>query len=86
MTDGQYDVAIIGAGPAGAICAIQCAKAGLRTTLIEANTKAKFGHPCVLEIERDVFRRCEVPDPEGAEIVFAEKGYKMYGPTGEFAY
>jgi len=86
MANERYDVAIIGAGPAGALCAIQCAKAGLRTTLIEAEAKTKFGHPCVLEIERGVFARCDVPAPSADEIVFAEKGYRMFGPTGEYAF
>src|SRR5580693_2645166 len=35
----DYDVAIIGAGPAGSTCAAFCAQAGWRTLLIE---KARF--------------------------------------------
>src|SRR5204862_1416746 len=31
----QFDVAIVGAGPAGSTCATLCAQAGLRTLLIE---------------------------------------------------
>src|SRR5690348_9902640 len=31
----QFDVAIVGAGPAGSTCAAFCAKAGLRTLLID---------------------------------------------------
>jgi flavin-dependent dehydrogenase len=30
-----FDVAIVGAGPAGATCAAHCAAAGLRTLLLE---------------------------------------------------
>jgi len=40
----SYDVAIIGAGPGGYVCAIRCGQLGLRTVLIEA---AELGGVCL---------------------------------------
>ncbi|MDP6626852.1 MAG: NAD(P)/FAD-dependent oxidoreductase [Methanopyri archaeon] len=37
---GQYDVIIIGAGPAGLLCAAYCGREGLRTLVLEKNAKA----------------------------------------------
>ncbi len=34
----MFDVAIVGSGPAGATCAAFCARAGLRTVLLERET------------------------------------------------
>ena len=31
----KYDVAIIGSGPGGYVCAIRCAQLGMKTALIE---------------------------------------------------
>ena len=39
MSDQEFDVAIIGAGPGGYVCAIRCAQLGLKTALVE-----KDGH------------------------------------------
>jgi len=37
---GPYDVIIIGAGPAGLLCAAHCGREGLRTLVLEKNAKA----------------------------------------------
>ncbi len=34
--EGSFDVAVIGGGPGGYICAIRCAQRGLKTALIES--------------------------------------------------
>ncbi len=39
-----YDVVVIGAGPAGYVCAIRCAQLGLRTAVVE---KEKLGGVCL---------------------------------------
>ena len=33
----QFDVIVIGSGPAGYVCAIRCAQLGLKTAVIEQN-------------------------------------------------
>ena len=45
MPPDRYDVIIAGAGPAGSICARACAKAGIRTLLLERDTFPRF-KPC----------------------------------------
>ena len=56
----QYDVAIVGAGPVGSLCALAHAREGARVALLEANPKAserlagEWLHPPAVEILRDV--------------------------------
>ncbi len=40
----HYDVTVIGAGPAGYVCAIRCAQLGLKTAIIE---KDELGGVCL---------------------------------------
>ena len=40
LAAGRYDVAIVGAGPAGSLCALAHAQKGARVALLEANPKA----------------------------------------------
>jgi D-hydroxyproline dehydrogenase subunit beta len=55
MTSPVYDVVIIGGGIVGAACAAECAGAGLRTAVVEANmigggaTAAGMGHLVVMD-------------------------------------
>ena len=55
MTQPAYDVAIIGAGIVGAACALECAREGMHTVIIEANiiaggaTAAGMGHLVVMD-------------------------------------
>jgi dihydrolipoamide dehydrogenase len=44
MADTQYDVAVIGGGPGGYICAIRCARLGKKTILVE---KQSLGGTCL---------------------------------------
>ena len=55
-----YDVAIIGAGPVGSLCALAHARKGARVALLEANPKAsgrlagEWLHPPAVRILRDI--------------------------------
>ena len=55
----NYDVAIVGAGPAGSLCALAHARKGARVALLEANPKAsrrlagEWLHPPAVQILRD---------------------------------
>ncbi len=58
--NGRYDVAIVGAGPVGSLCALLHARKGARVVLLEANPKAsrrlagEWLHPPAVQILRDV--------------------------------
>ena len=63
MTDsrgGSYDVAIVGAGPVGSLCAIAHARKGYRVALFEANPAAskrlagEWLHPPAARILREL--------------------------------
>lgn len=55
MTSAAYDIAIVGAGIVGAACAAECARAGMRVVVIEADmigggaTAAGMGHLVVMD-------------------------------------
>src|ERR1700757_2536080 len=57
-----FDVAIVGAGPAGATCAAFCAKAGLRTLIIEREKfpREKVCGDCINPACWPVLERLEV--------------------------
>ena len=40
----RFDVIVIGAGPGGYVAAIKCAKAGLRTAIVENRTVGGTSH------------------------------------------
>ena len=60
MNSKQYDIAIVGAGPVGSVCALAHAKKGARVALFEANPKAskrlagEWLHPPALRTLREV--------------------------------
>ncbi|MEO8205646.1 MAG: FAD-dependent monooxygenase, partial [Chthoniobacterales bacterium] len=55
----QWDVAIVGAGPAGSVCAAFCAKLGLKTLLLDRSSfpRDKVCGDCVNPAAWDVLRR-----------------------------
>ena len=69
----KTDVAIIGAGPAGLMASISSAKAGAKTTVIEANTSAGR------KLLRTGRTRCNL-----THIGSVEDFIKAYGPFGRF--
>ncbi len=79
----RYDVAIVGAGPIGSLCAIAHARKGARVVLLEANPKASLRlagewlHPPAVRILRDVGigLDTQLRDPTGKGFaVFPEDG------------
>ncbi|MEO6052897.1 MAG: NAD(P)/FAD-dependent oxidoreductase [Chthoniobacterales bacterium] len=60
----QWDVAIVGAGPAGSICAAFCAKLGLKTLLLDRSSfpRDKVCGDCVNPAAWDILNRLEWQD------------------------
>ena len=77
----RYDVAIIGAGPVGSLCALAHARKGARVALFEANPNAQSGlkgewmHPPALRMLQEVGIQFDTPStlPKGF-AVFPEDG------------
>jgi flavin-dependent dehydrogenase len=86
MKGAAYDVVVAGAGPGGAVCALACARRGLRTLLVEAGARGKHGLDCVLEVGKDIFGLIDLPPPAGDELAFVDSGVKVYSPAGQFAF
>lgn len=86
MESATFDVVIAGAGPAGAMCALSCARNGLKTALLETKSEADYGNPYVLELEKDVFDICDLPHPEGDEVPFVIEKIKAFSPSGWLAF
>ncbi len=77
----NYDVVVVGAGPAGAIAAKYAAKNGANTLLIEEH--ASIGSPvqCTGLISITALNECEIG--EGSFVLNKMKGAFVYAPNGE---
>ncbi len=77
----NYDVAVIGAGPAGAIASKYAARNGAQTLLIEEH--ASIGSPvqCTGLISKAALTQCDVG--EGSFILSRMKGAFVYAPNGD---
>ncbi|MFO7567341.1 MAG: FAD-dependent oxidoreductase [Enhygromyxa sp.] len=64
----RFDVAIIGAGTAGAGAAWQCARRGLRVVCLDARPLAEAGARWVNGVARWLLGAAEIPLPEGDEL------------------
>lgn len=64
----RFDVAIVGAGTAGAGAAWQCARRGLRTICIDARPLDQAGARWVNDVARWLFEAAEIPLPQGEEL------------------
>ncbi len=79
----RYDVAVVGAGPVGSLCALAHARKGARVALLEANPKAsgrlagEWLHPPAVRILRDIGVEVDAlprSDTGKGFVVFPEDG------------
>jgi digeranylgeranylglycerophospholipid reductase len=77
----NYDVVVVGAGPAGAIAARYAARNGAKTLLIEEH--ASIGSPvqCTGLISTKALKECELD--EGSFALSKIRGAFVYAPNGE---
>lgn len=76
----KYDVAIIGAGPAGAICALECAKKGLSAVLIDKNEFIGQTSVCGGLLPASVLLNFDVP----RKLIKRKlKGFLINSPSGK---
>ena len=79
MNQPFYDVVIVGAGPAGNICAYFTAKAGLSTLVLEEHAAAGLFVNCTGIIGKEAFRRLNLPTEP---IVSHLQAITFYAPSG----
>ncbi|HMZ31327.1 MAG TPA: FAD-dependent oxidoreductase, partial [Methanoregulaceae archaeon] len=71
----QYDVVVVGAGPAGSTCARRCAELGLSTCLIEEHAAIGYPVQCAGLLSARALAACQVSEKpvlnevSGASIV-----------------
>lgn len=75
----MYDVAVIGAGPAGAMCATLTAQAGLSTLLLEEHEAPGLFVNCTGIIGAEAFRRLNLPTEP---ILSSLQEITFYAPSG----
>lgn len=79
MAERLYDVVVIGAGPAGNICAYLTAKAGLSTLVLEEHEQAGLFVNCTGIIGAEAFRRFNLPKET---ILSRLQAITFYAPSG----
>ncbi|MDP3103434.1 MAG: NAD(P)/FAD-dependent oxidoreductase [Candidatus Methanoperedens sp.] len=77
----KYDVAVIGAGPTGAIASKYAAWNGARTLLIEEHSSIGSPVQCTGLISKAALTQCEVG--EGSFVLSRMKGAFVYAPNGD---
>ncbi len=80
----HVDVAILGAGTAGAACAFHCASRGLKVVLVEKKSREKAGARWVNGVTARQFVDAGIPLPTGDELVCDAGPFHMIaneGPT-----
>lgn len=86
MTQPIYDVAIVGAGPAGSACAIHLARAGLRVVIVDRGVFPRH-KPCAEYLSpaaEPLLRDLGVLDLLEATRPARLKGFRIYAPDGTY--
>ncbi|MBU3966992.1 MAG: NAD(P)/FAD-dependent oxidoreductase [Euryarchaeota archaeon] len=77
----KYDVAVVGAGPTGAIASKYAARNGARTLLIEEHSSIGSPVQCTGLISKAALVQCEIG--EGNFVLSRMKGAFVYAPNGD---
>ena len=75
-----FDIAVLGAGPAGACSALFLAQAGFKVALVEKRAFAKAGPSWVNAIYMDALDGTGLVRPAGEEIDLAGFGVQFFSP------
>ncbi|MBI3615732.1 MAG: NAD(P)/FAD-dependent oxidoreductase [Candidatus Omnitrophica bacterium] len=79
MTQRLFDVVVIGAGPAGSVCATLTAKAGLSTLLLEEHEEAGLFVNCTGIIGAEAFSKLNLPTEP---ILGSLQRIRFFAPSG----
>jgi len=80
----QYDVVVVGDGPAGSTCARRCAEQGLSVCLVEEHGAAGIPVQCAGLLSLNAFRECEVSMAPVLATVRGARVVSSLGPVLEF--
>ena len=79
MSEHLYDVVVIGAGPAGSVCATLTAKAGLSTLVVEEHEEAGLFVNCTGIIGAEAFSKLNLPTEP---ILSSLQAITFFAPSG----
>jgi len=82
----DFDVLIVGAGPAGCIAARELARSGLNVGLFDKSSRESLGKSVVVEIERSIFAEAHVEPLTEEEIPYHAKKVRLFTPWGREAF
>lgn len=82
----DFDVAVVGAGPAGCLAARNLAREGLQVGLFDASPREKLGKRIVVEAEEPMFARLGVAAPSGDEIPYHPDRLHVFSPRRRRAF
>ncbi len=82
----DFDVAIVGAGPAGCIAARDIARSGLKVALFDVRSRDRIGKTVVVEVERAMFPGVHVAPPVKDEIPYHPRCVRLFSPWGREAF
>ena len=78
----ETDVAVLGAGSAGAAASLLCARRGLSVVCIERRDLNRAGTPWVNELPAACFDETEIPRPTGDELVSQGDAFHLVAGWG----
>ncbi len=82
----DFDVIIVGAGPAGLAAAAGLAAKGFHVGLFEAHSSDHIGKSIIVETEATIFPRIGMPYPTDDEIPYCPRRIRVFAPTGTEAF
>lgn len=76
----DFDILVVGAGPAGALAAREAARAGQRVGIFDRAGRESLSQPVIIEAEKSVFGQVAVRPPEGDEVPYHARDTRVFSP------
>lgn len=82
----DFDVVVVGAGPAGCVIARDLARSGFDVALFDAEARDKIGKPIILEVDKPIFDKVQVSLPPDDEVLYSPRRIRVFSPAGKQAF
>ncbi len=82
----DFDVAVVGAGPAGCMVALRLARYGHRVGLFDVSDRQDLGNTVIVEVERDAFAKVGLSTPRGDEVAYHCEQVHVVSPRRRVAF